>query len=47
MEVRFRDQDGRTEVEETFEAEKESSIEMPRSGWQSILDSFKRYAEGE
>lgn len=34
-----------TEITETFEAENENSIEMQQSGWQSILDRFKKYAE--
>jgi uncharacterized protein YndB with AHSA1/START domain len=34
-----------TKIVETFEAETENSIEMQRSGWQAILDSFKKYAE--
>lgn len=29
----------------TFEAETENPVEMQRGGWQSILDSFKRYTE--
>lgn len=36
-----------TEITETFEAENENSIEMQQSGWQAILDSFKKYAEQE
>jgi uncharacterized protein YndB with AHSA1/START domain len=35
----------RTDVVETFEAESVNSIEMQRSGWQAILDNFKKYAE--
>lgn len=34
-----------TEVEETFEAESENSIELQRNGWQAILDNFKKYTE--
>lgn len=30
---------------ETFEAESENSIDMQRSGWQMILDNFKKYCE--
>lgn len=36
-----------TKVVETFDPENENPEEMQRSGWQSILDSFKRYAESE
>jgi uncharacterized protein YndB with AHSA1/START domain len=34
-----------TKVTETFEAEGTHSIEQQRSGWQSILDNFKKYVE--
>jgi uncharacterized protein YndB with AHSA1/START domain len=34
-----------TKVHETFEAESENTVELQRSGWQAILDNFKRYAE--
>jgi hypothetical protein len=29
----------------TFDAEKENSVELQKSGWQAILDNFKKYAE--
>ncbi len=32
-------------VTETFDPENENSEEMQRSGWQSILDNFKKYTE--
>lgn len=34
-----------TKITETFEAENVNSPEMQKSGWQSILDNFKSYAE--
>ncbi len=34
-----------TNVLETFEAESTNSIELQRTGWQSILDNFKKYVE--
>ena len=34
-----------TRVVETFDAETENPVEMQRHGWQSILDSFKKYTE--
>ena len=34
-------------VTETFDPENENSAEMQRSGWQSILDNFKKYAEAK
>jgi uncharacterized protein YndB with AHSA1/START domain len=34
-----------TKVVENFEAETTNSVELQRSGWQSILDNFKKYTE--
>ena len=34
-----------TKVVESFDAESENSIEMQQSGWQAILDNFKKYTE--
>jgi uncharacterized protein YndB with AHSA1/START domain len=34
-----------TEIIEIFEAENSTSLEMQQTGWQSILDNFKKYAE--
>ncbi|WP_406827222.1 SRPBCC family protein [Pedobacter sp. KACC 23697] len=34
-----------TRVIETFDAESTHPIEMQRSGWQAILDNFKKYTE--
>lgn len=34
-------------IMQTFEAEGENSEEMQRTGWQAILDNFKRYAEAQ
>lgn len=45
--VSFEEHDGRTLVKEDFEAEMENSIELQRTGWQAILDNFKKYAEGK
>ncbi len=36
----------KTRVTETFDPENTNSIELQRSGWQSILDNFKKYTEG-
>lgn len=33
------------DVVEAFEAETQNSEELQRSGWQAILDNFKRYTE--
>lgn len=34
-----------TTIIESFEAESENPIEIQKDGWQSILNSFKRYVE--
>ncbi len=36
-----------THVKETFDAENTHSHEMQRTGWQAILDNFKKYTEKE
>lgn len=46
VKITFISEENKTEVTETFEAESTHSIEMQESGWQSILDNFKRYTEG-
>lgn len=43
--VRFSEENGSTVVTETFEPENVHSPELQRSGWQAILDNFKKYAE--
>lgn len=43
--VQFNDLSSQTEVVVTFDPETENSIEMQKSGWQSILNNFKNYAE--
>ncbi|MEO5592072.1 MAG: SRPBCC family protein [Chitinophagaceae bacterium] len=45
VKVNFTGKSNTTEVVESFEAEDTNSIEMQRSGWQSILDNFKKYTE--
>lgn len=44
--IEFRAEGTGTRVVETFDAEGENSLEQQRSGWQSILDNYKRVAEG-
>ena len=34
-------------VRETFDAETENSPELQRTGWQAILDNFRRYVESK
>ena len=43
--IHFRELGGKTEVMETFDAETENPLELQRSGWQAILDNFKKHAE--
>jgi uncharacterized protein YndB with AHSA1/START domain len=43
--INFSLMDGKVKVVEFFEAENTYPIEMQRSGWQAILDNFKKYAE--
>jgi uncharacterized protein YndB with AHSA1/START domain len=43
--VEFNELVGCVKAVETFEAEEANSLEMQRTGWQAILDNFKRYAE--
>jgi hypothetical protein len=34
-------------VRVTFDAEETHPVEQQRQGWQAILDTFRRYVEGE
>lgn len=43
----FEDLGDKTEVTESFEAESTNPIEMQEAGWQSILNNFKSYTEGD
>lgn len=43
--IAFSAQDSETRIIETFEPESTHSWEMQQTGWQAILDSFKRYTE--
>ena len=46
VEVTFtKDDNARTKMDTTFEAESTNSIEMQRDGWQAILNNFKIYVE--
>ncbi|WP_020567683.1 SRPBCC domain-containing protein [Neolewinella persica] len=46
MQVQFEDLGDKTLVTEIFEIEDTNTAEQQRGGWQSILENFKRYAEG-
>ncbi|MGD0189766.1 MAG: SRPBCC family protein [Rhizomicrobium sp.] len=43
--VEFSDAPGGVTVRETFDAEPTHSVEQQRSGWQAILDNFKKHVE--
>jgi len=43
--VVFRENGGRTDIDVTFDAESENPVEMQKGGWQAILDNFKKYTE--
>lgn len=43
--VYFKSNGSQTEIVETFDAETENSVEMQKTGWQAILDNFKKYTE--
>ena len=43
--VRFTSNGNQTKVVETFDAENTNPVEMQRTGWQAILDNFKKYVE--
>jgi len=43
--VRFESMGNKTKITETFEPYPSYTEEQERSGWQAILDNFKRYAE--
>lgn len=45
VDITFEEEGNTTKVTETFEAEAENSLEMQQSGWQAIMDSFKKYTE--
>lgn len=46
VEVSFKTDQHQTVVTEIFEPENEFSPELQKAGWQSILDNFKKFAEG-
>ena len=45
VEIEFTETNGEVKLSESFEAEGTNSDEMQRSGWQSILENFKKYVE--
>ena len=45
VEADFTEEDGNTRIVQTFDPERQNSLEMQRQGWQAILDNFKKYVE--
>ena len=45
VKITFIGQNNTTDIIETFEGEKENSIELQQKGWQGIMDNFKKYIE--
>lgn len=43
--VDFKSSGNTTQVIETFDAESTHSLEMQKTGWQAILDNFRKYTE--
>jgi uncharacterized protein YndB with AHSA1/START domain len=43
--ITFIEENNKTIITESFEAEEINSVELQKEGWQSILNNFKRYAE--
>jgi len=43
--TRFEDKDGGTRVSIVFDAENENPVDLQKTGWQAILDNFKKYTE--
>lgn len=47
VKVEFKEFPECVKIVETFDPEDENPEEMQRSGWQAILDNFKKYVEGK
>lgn len=45
LSVSFEETANGTRVTEAFEPESQNSIELQKTGWQMILDNFKKYVE--
>lgn len=47
VQVKFEAGKNLTRIEELLEAEQVHSVEMQKTGWQAILDNFRKYAESQ
>jgi uncharacterized protein YndB with AHSA1/START domain len=45
VKTNFKEENGKTHITQSFEAEETNPVEMQRTGWQTILDNFKKYTE--
>jgi uncharacterized protein YndB with AHSA1/START domain len=45
VKIVFNSLGNQTEVVQTFEAEDTNPVELQQTGWQAIMDNFKRYVE--
>ena len=45
--ILFSSDGNKTIIKETFDPEDTNSLEMQQSGWQSILDNFRKYSESK
>jgi uncharacterized protein YndB with AHSA1/START domain len=45
VKVSFASEENHTKIAESFETEQTHPVEMQRTGWQAILNNFKKYAE--
>ncbi len=45
LDIIFASEGNTTVITETFDAENENSVELQQTGWQAILDNFKKYTE--
>jgi len=45
IKITFSSNGNSTEVIEIFDAENQNTLDQQKSGWQSILDNFKKYVE--
>lgn len=47
VKITFSGNDMTTKVSETFETENQNPAEMQKTGWQAILDNFRKYVESK
>jgi uncharacterized protein YndB with AHSA1/START domain len=46
VKINFTSEGNETKITESFETEEINAIDLQHKGWQSILNNFKKYAEG-